>query len=64
VNGSRQANIVDVLLVAKRALDIIPASDSDYVLDINKNGAVNIVDVLLAAKNSTLARPHSTCLPE
>jgi hypothetical protein len=64
VNGSRQANIVDVLLVAQRAFNIIPASDSDYVLDINKSGAVNIVDVLLAAQNSTVVRPHSTCLPE
>jgi hypothetical protein len=64
VNGSRQANIVDVLLIAKRAFDIIPASDSDYVLDINKSGAVNIADVLLAAQNSNPVRSHSTCLPE
>jgi hypothetical protein len=64
VNGSRQANIVDILVVAQRAFDVIPASDSDYVFDINKNGAVNIVDVLLAAWNSNLLRPHSTCLPE
>jgi hypothetical protein len=64
VNGSRQANIVDVLLVAKRAFNIIPASDSDYVLDINKSGAVNIVDVLLAAQNSSLVKAHSPCPSE
>jgi hypothetical protein len=64
VNGSRQANIFDVLLVAKRAFDIIPASDSDNVLDINKNRAVNVVDQLLAAQNSTLLRPHTPCGPE
>jgi putative hemolysin len=64
VNGSRQANIVDILLIAQRAFNIMPASDSDYVLDINKSGAVNIADVLLAAQNSNLVRPHSTCLPE
>jgi hypothetical protein len=61
VNGSRQANIVDVLLVAKRAFDIIPASDSDNVLDINKNRAVNVVDQVLAAQNSTLLKPHDPC---
>ncbi len=46
---------------AKRAFNIIPASDSDYVLDINKNGTVNIFDVMLAARNSTLLKPHSAC---
>jgi hypothetical protein len=61
VNGSRQANSVDILLIARRVFDITPASDSDYVFDINKSGAVNIVDALLVAQNSTLLRPHSTC---
>jgi len=64
INGNRSANIVDVQLVSQRAFNIIPASDSDNVLDINKSGAVNIVDVLLAAQNSSLVKPHSTCLPE
>ncbi len=64
VNGSRQANMVDILLVAKRAFNIIPASDSDYVLDINKSGAVNTVDVLLAVKDSMLVKSHNPCSPE
>jgi C1A family cysteine protease len=64
MNGSRQANIVDVMRVAKRAQGQTPPSDSDYVFDINKNGVVNTVDVLLAVRNSNLLRPHSACLPE
>ena len=64
VNGSRQANVVDILLIARRAFNITPASDSDYVFDINKSGAVNIADVLLAVQNSTLLKPHSLCPPE
>jgi hypothetical protein len=64
INGSRQANIVDVLLVAKRAFNILPPSDSDPLFDVNKNGTIGIVDVLLAAYNSSLLKPNSTCLPE
>ncbi len=64
VNGNRQANTVDILWFAKRAFNIIPASDSDYVLDINKSGDVNAVDLLLAAQNSTLLKPHDPCGPE
>jgi len=64
INGNRSANIVDVLFFAKRAFNVIGASNSDPLFDINKSGDVNIVDVLLAAQNSTLLKPHSTCLPE
>jgi len=64
VNGSRQANSIDILLVGRRAFDITPASDSDYVFDINKNGVVNTVDLLLAAQNSNLVKLHSPCPPE
>ncbi len=39
VNGDRVANILDVLWVAKRAFGLIPASESDGVLDIDKNGS-------------------------
>ncbi len=61
VNGSRSAEILDVLYVAKRAFNLIPTSDSDLVLDIDKNGAVNTLDALVAAKNSSLVRAHSPC---
>jgi CARDB/WD40-like Beta Propeller Repeat len=64
VNGNRQAEILDVLFVVKRWLDLIPASDSDVVLDMDKNGSVNLIDALLAAKNSNLVRSHSQCTPE
>jgi YVTN family beta-propeller protein len=64
VNGNRLADILDVLFVAKRALGINPASDSDLVLDIDKNGSVTILDALVAAKNSNLLRPHNKCGPE
>jgi hypothetical protein len=64
VNGNREANTVDVLLVAQRGMAGGPATDSDPLLDLNKNGSVNSVDVLLAAQNSTLVRPHSACPSE
>jgi hypothetical protein len=64
VNGSRQANSIDILFVARRAFDITPASDSDHVFDINKSGDLNIVDVLLAVQDSTLVRLHSACPSE
>jgi Thrombospondin type 3 repeat len=64
VNGNGQADILDALFVAKRAFNLIPASDSDPVLDMDKNDSVNLIDALLAAKNSNLVRSHSPCSPE
>ncbi len=64
VNGDRVANILDVQWVGKRVFNVIPSSDSDAVLDIDKNWALNILDVWMAAKNSSLLRPHSPCTPE
>ncbi len=64
VNGNRQAEILDVQWVVKRMFNIVPASDSDAVMDMDKNGSVNLVDALLAAKNSNLVRSHSQCAPE
>lgn len=64
LNGNRQGDINDVMFVAKRALGLLLASDSDVVLDIDKSGSVNISDALMAAKNSTLVKPHSQCRPE
>lgn len=61
VNGNRKADINDVMFVAKRALGLAPASDSDPVLDMDKNGSVNTSDALMAAKNSVLVKPHSAC---
>ena len=64
INGNRQAEILDVLFVVKRLFDLIPASDSDVVLDMDKNGVVNFLDALLAAKNSNLVRPNIPCASE
>ncbi len=64
VNGNRSADILDVLFVAKRAFSLIPVSDSDPVLDIDKNGAFTVLDALVAAKNSTLVKAHSPCASE
>ncbi len=54
----KQANILDVLWVAKMAFGIIPPH---LALDLDKNGALNILDVQMEAKNSTLLRPHAPC---
>ena len=61
VDGSKQANLLDVMWIAKRMFNIIPASDSDPVLDTDKSGVVNLIDGLLAAKNSTLVKSHDPC---
>jgi hypothetical protein len=61
VDGSKQANLLDVMWIAKRMFNIIPASDSDPVLDTDKSGVVNLIDGLLAAKNSTLVKNHAPC---
>jgi hypothetical protein len=64
VNGDRTSNILDVFWVAKRAFGTYPASTSDAVLDIDKNGTINIGDILLAGKNSALVKSHSVCPSE
>ncbi len=61
VNGDRQSNTLDGLLITKRAFGLLPPSDSDASLDTDKNGAVNILDALVAVKNSSLLRPHDQC---
>ena len=61
VNGDRKADMNDAMYVAKRVFNLIPASDSDPVLDMDKNGRLGISDAFLAAKNSNLVRSHSTC---
>ena len=61
MNGNRKADVLDVLFIARRAFNIIPAPDSNYVLDINKNGSVNIADVLLMAKKFSLIKLHDPC---
>lgn len=62
VDGSRTADLTDVVAVAKRAFDIFPPSDSDPVFDVDKNAALNLSDAVLAARNSSLAKPHASCL--
>jgi hypothetical protein len=62
VNGDGQANILDLVAVARIAL--VPGSYdpvSKAAADINKDGAYNILDVLVAARNSTLVQPHDVC---
>jgi len=66
VNGDRASNIIDVQWVSKRAFGIVPASDSDRVLDVNKDGVVNILDIWVEATNSTLVKTQTPnpCPPE
>ena len=64
INGNRQAEILDVQVITRRAFGLIPASDSDTVLDIDKNGSVNLIDAMLAAKNSSLVKTHDACYGE
>jgi pectin methylesterase-like acyl-CoA thioesterase len=64
VNGNRSADILDVQAITRRAFGLIPASDSDTVLDIDKNGSVNLIDAMLAAKNSALVKTHDACYGE
>jgi hypothetical protein len=62
INGDGQANVLDVMAVAKIAL--LPGSYdpiSRTAADIDKDGANTILDVVLAAKNSTLLEPHTVC---
>jgi hypothetical protein len=62
VNGDGQANILDVMTVARIASGgglYDPVSKT--VADINKDGANNILDVWLAARQSTLVEFHTPC---
>jgi hypothetical protein len=62
VNGDGQANILDVVAVARIALTSGPFDPiSQAAADMDKNGANNILDVLLAARNSTLMEPRNVC---
>jgi acetyl esterase/lipase len=64
VNGNRSADSLDVVLITKRAFGLTPPSDSDPVLDIDKNGSVNMMDAFQVVRNSSLVKPHSPCSPE
>jgi hypothetical protein len=70
LNGDRQANLSDVLLVARRAFNILPPDAiSDPLFDINKDGStalpsVNLADAVLAARNSNLVKTHALCPSE
>jgi hypothetical protein len=58
VNTDKQANILDVQLIARMAFGLLPPHPA---LDINKDGAYNVLDAQLAALNSTLREPHHVC---
>ena len=58
VNTDKQANILDVVLVARMAFGLLPPHPA---LDINKDGAQNVLDVVVAARNSNLLEPHPQC---
>jgi len=62
VNGDRVSNIIDVQWVAKRVFNVVGASDSDPIFDIDKNGAINVLDVQLEAQNSSLVKSNN-CVP-
>jgi len=62
VNGDRVSNIIDVQWVAKRVFNVVGASDSDPIFDLDKNGAINVLDVQLEAKNSSLVKANN-CVP-
>jgi len=62
VNGDRVSNIIDVQWVAKRVFNVVGASDSDVIFDIDKNGAINVLDVQLEAQNSSLVKANN-CVP-
>jgi len=50
--GHRAANILDVQWAAKRVFNVVPASDSDIVLDIDENGSciVNVRELVRVTK--------------
>jgi hypothetical protein len=62
VKGDGQANILDVMAVARIALTPGPFDHiSDTAADLNKDGANNILDVIVAL-NSTLVELHTPCM--
>jgi hypothetical protein len=64
IDGNRSANVTDVVLTARRLSNVLPASNSDSVFDMDKNGEITVADVLLASKNSSLFKPHGPCTSE
>jgi hypothetical protein len=58
VNTDKQANILDVQVIARMAFGLLPPHPA---LDINKDGVNNILDVLLASMNSNLVEAHDVC---
>jgi Carboxypeptidase regulatory-like domain/Thrombospondin type 3 repeat len=57
INGGRKVNIADQTLLAKRAVNIFPASDSDPIFDVNKSGTITVGDQTLMAKNTCNLKP-------
>jgi sugar lactone lactonase YvrE len=61
VDGNRALTDVDRITVARRALGILaPEPSQDYVLDLNKNGAVDDADRVFAAR-AVLLFPSPPC---
>jgi hypothetical protein len=62
VNGDGQANVLDVMAVARIAFTAGPFDPvSRAAADIDKDGTNGVLDVMLAAKNSSLVEPHTSC---
>ncbi|MGD0116174.1 MAG: dockerin type I domain-containing protein, partial [Dehalococcoidia bacterium] len=57
VNGDRQVNTDDLLILAKRMGGVFPPNPiQDAVLDVNHDGAINTTDLLMLAKNTCAYR--------
>jgi DNA-binding beta-propeller fold protein YncE/subtilisin-like proprotein convertase family protein len=57
INGDRKVTIADQTLLAKRAVGMFPASESDPVFDVNKSGTITVGDQTLMAKNTCALKP-------
>jgi Carboxypeptidase regulatory-like domain len=58
INGDRKVTIADQTLLAKRAVNIFPASpESDPIFDVNKSGTITVGDQTLMAKNTCALKP-------
>jgi hypothetical protein len=57
INGDRKVSVGDQTLLAKRAVLIVPPSDSDPIFDVNKDGKITVGDQTLMAKNTCQLKP-------
>ena len=57
-------HILETLQAVPEIKQVVVDTDSDPVMDIDKNGSVQTSDALMAAKNSVLVKPHAACASE